>query len=65
MATGSGRRRIYLMRHGHVDYFAPGLTDPRGVPLTDEGVGQANAAGDALQHVEFDFAIHSFNIIRA
>lgn len=56
---GAGRRRIYLMRHGHVDYFAPGLTDPRSVPLTDEGRRQAEAAGLALKGVEFDVAVHS------
>lgn len=56
---GAGRRRIYLMRHGHVDYFAPGLTDPRGVPLTDEGRAQAAAAGDALRRIDFDIAVYS------
>jgi probable phosphoglycerate mutase len=56
---GTGRRRIYLMRHGHVDYFAPGLTDPRSVPLTEEGRRQADAAGAALSGVEFDIAVHS------
>ncbi|MEZ5896064.1 MAG: histidine phosphatase family protein [Parvularculaceae bacterium] len=56
---GTGRRRVYLMRHGHVDYFAPGLTDPRGVPLTDEGRAQATAAGEALANVEFDLVVNS------
>lgn len=56
---GAGRRRIYLMRHGHVDYFAPGLTDPRTVPLTDEGREQAGAAGEALRHARFDIAVYS------
>ncbi len=56
---GAGRRRLYLMRHGHVDYFAPGLTDPRMVPLTDEGREQAEAARDALQHATFDIAVYS------
>ena len=56
---GTGRRRIFLMRHGHVDYFAPGLTDPRVVPLTEEGREQAAAARDALSSVDFDLAIHS------
>lgn len=56
---GAGRRRIYLMRHGHVDYFAPDVTDPRTVPLTDKGRAQAAAAGDALQHVHFDIAVYS------
>ncbi|WP_425408761.1 histidine phosphatase family protein [Hyphococcus sp.] len=47
------------MRHGHVDYFAPGLTDPRSVPLTDEGREQAQAAGEALRHAHFDLAVYS------
>lgn len=56
---GTGRRRIYLMRHGHVDYFAPGLTDPRTVSLTEEGRAQAEAAREALKSVDFDIAVHS------
>ncbi len=56
---GTGRRRLYLMRHGHVDYFAPGLSDPRTVRLTEEGRAQAQAARDALKSVEFDVAVHS------
>lgn len=56
---GAGRRRIYLMRHGHVDYFDPAISDPRGVPLTEEGRAQAAAAGDALQRVAFDLAVCS------
>ena len=55
----TGRRRLYLMRHGHVDYFAPGLTDFRSVPLTEEGRRQAEAARDALAHAGFDAAFHS------
>jgi probable phosphoglycerate mutase len=56
---GTGRRRIYLMRHGHVDYFAPGLSDPRTVSLTDIGRAQAEAARDALKAISFDIAVHS------
>lgn len=56
---GTGRRRLYLMRHGHVDYFAPGLTDPRSVSLTEEGRAQAEAARDALRPIAFDVAVHS------
>ncbi|MEM9169491.1 MAG: histidine phosphatase family protein [Pseudomonadota bacterium] len=54
-----GRRRIYLMRHGHVDYFDPGLTDPRLVDLTDEGRAQATAAAAALRPQPFDAAFCS------
>lgn len=47
------------MRHGHVDYFAPGLSDPRSVRLTVDGRAQAEAAGLALAGIEFDLAVHS------
>lgn len=57
--TTTGRRRLFLMRHGHVDYFAPGLEDPRRVPLTDTGRRQAQACRDALRHVAFDAALSS------
>ncbi len=56
---GTGRRRIYLMRHGHVDYFAPGITDPRSVRLTETGRAQAAAAREALAGISFDIALHS------
>ncbi len=56
---GAGRRRVFLMRHGHVDYFAPDITDPRSVPLTDDGRQQAEAARDALRHTAFDIAVCS------
>lgn len=58
-APATGRRRLFLMRHGHVDYFAPDLTDPRMAPLTEDGERQARAARDALARVDFDFAAHS------
>ena len=57
--VGAGRRRIYLMRHGHVDYFAPGLKSPRDVVLTEEGRRQAQAARDALRRIPFDLVVHS------
>lgn len=58
----TGRRRIYLLRHGHVDYFGrevreSGLTDL--VPLTPLGREQAKASGAALAHVRFDKALSS------
>ncbi len=58
----TGRRRLYLMRHGHVDYFAPavraaGTTDL--VPLTALGREQALASGAGLAHVRFDRALCS------
>ncbi len=54
-----GRRRLYLMRHGHVDYFAPGTTDFRLVDLTDDGQAQAKAAGRALSSISLDRIYHS------
>jgi len=59
MTLSTGRRRLYLMRHGHVDYFQPGLTDFATVQLTDEGRAQAEAAGEALHGVNFDHVFHS------
>ncbi|MDP2124779.1 MAG: histidine phosphatase family protein [Parvibaculum sp.] len=59
----TGRRRIYLMRHGHVDYFGPEILaaggDTKVVPLTPLGREQAKAAGAALAHVALDRAICS------
>ena len=58
----TGRRRIYLMRHGHVDYFSPEVIasgDFEGVPLTALGRDQARASGQALAHVPFDRVICS------
>jgi probable phosphoglycerate mutase len=57
----TGRRRIYLMRHGHVDYFKPELRElgTEHVPLTALGREQALASGMALAHVRFDRALCS------
>jgi probable phosphoglycerate mutase len=55
------RRRIYLLRHGAVEYFdAEGTPLPsRTVPLTEEGRRQAEAMRDLLAEVQFDRAIIS------
>jgi len=57
------RRRVYLMRHGSVDYFdAAGLPlPPDGVPLNAEGELQAAAAGAlfAGAGVRFDAVVAS------
>ena len=58
----TGRRRIYLMRHGHVDYFAPEVveaSDPTLARLTEQGREQASAAGQALSAIPFDIALCS------
>jgi len=55
-----GRRRIILMRHGHVDYL--GNIDrhhPNDVPLTKGGIAEAQASGQALKEVQFDRVICS------
>ncbi|HWU26993.1 MAG TPA: histidine phosphatase family protein [Rhizomicrobium sp.] len=63
MLSGTtGRRRIYLMRHGHVDYFSPAVATPQGlrdVVLTPRGRMEADAAARALAQIAFDRAICS------
>jgi len=54
------RRRIYLMRHAAVAYFDNGRPlRPDEVPLTEEGIEQARAAGAALAGVRFDRVLSS------
>jgi probable phosphoglycerate mutase len=56
------RRRIYLMRHGHVDYLDEKVVKSHGindVVLTPRGRSQAEAAGRALAHISFDRAASS------
>ena len=50
------RRRLYLMRHGAVSYFAADgrPVDPEQVPLTEEGRAQAEAARALLAGVRLD-----------
>ncbi len=58
----TGRRRIYLMRHGHVDYFASEVVrtgNAHDVVLTAQGRMEASAAGRALANVALDRAICS------
>jgi len=58
----TGRRRIYLMRHGHVDYMHKRVVesgDTSIVPLTALGREQATASGKALAHVAFDVVMSS------
>jgi len=59
--SGSGRRRLYLIRHGHVDYFDDSgrPLDPRNVPLSANGETQALALSDFLKDIDFDRAISS------
>lgn len=58
----TGRRRIYLLRHGHVDYFSSEVVenrDPTLARLTPQGKEEARAAGEALSSVQFDIALSS------
>jgi broad specificity phosphatase PhoE len=51
------RRRIYLMRHGSVDYFrADGsAVPPDGVALNPQGRAQADSAGDLFARADVNF----------
>ena len=56
------RRRIYLMRHGHVDYLSRQVLESgtlHQVTLTVRGKSEADAAGKAFAHLRFDRAICS------
>ncbi len=58
----TGRRRIYLMRHGFVDYTSEAVRkarDPKVAALTARGIEEARAAGTALSEVHFDIALCS------
>lgn len=57
----TGRRRIYLMRHGHVNYLSRRVAESgtNVVPLTGLGRDQATASGKALAGVTFDVVISS------
>lgn len=58
----TGRRRIYLMRHGFVDYTSKEVheaRDPSIARLTDVGREEAKAAGIALSDVHLDVAFHT------
>lgn len=58
----TGRRRIYLMRHGFVDYTSEAVRkarDPKVATLTQRGEEEARAAGIALSEVHFDLALYS------
>ncbi|VVP67166.1 hypothetical protein PS918_00526 [Pseudomonas fluorescens] len=50
------RRRCYLVRHGHVEYFAADgrPLDPRLVPLSRAGEQQVRSLGQVLQALTFD-----------
>ncbi|RVU39256.1 histidine phosphatase family protein [Hwanghaeella grinnelliae] len=55
------RRRIFLMRHGEVDYRGPDgkLVNPKLVTLTEYGIGQAKAASAMMSGVQIDRAVCS------
>ncbi len=55
------RRRLYLVRHGEVDYFDPGGRPfhPDTVPLNERGQEQARALGELLKPVRLDRVVSS------
>ena len=58
----SSRRRIYLLRHGAVEYLNPDGTrvkDARSVGLNASGREQAARLADLLRSVQFDRVVHS------
>lgn len=58
----TGRRRIYLMRHGFVDYTSREVVesrDPSRATLTPRGEEEARSAGLALAEIRFDLALCS------
>ncbi|MEL6727268.1 MAG: histidine phosphatase family protein [Pseudomonadota bacterium] len=58
----TGRRRLYLMRHGFVDYTSPEVRaaqDPSIAYLTEDGRAEAVSAGIALSEVKLDLAFHT------
>ena len=58
----TGRRRLYLMRHGFVDYTSTEVRaaqDPSIAYLTEDGREEARAAGIALSEVHLDVAFHT------
>ena len=60
---GTGdRRRIYLLRHGAVEYLQPDGTrveNARGVRLTAAGREQAGRLAELLRDLAFDRVVHS------
>jgi probable phosphoglycerate mutase len=60
MQTFPTRRRLYLLRHGEVSYFARGRpVPPEGVHLNEHGRAQALAAAQALADAPFDRVVTS------
>ncbi len=54
------RRRLYLLRHGEVNYVEQGRhVPPEGVHLNEAGRAQAQAAADALADAPFDRVVTS------
>lgn len=54
------RRRLFLLRHGEVEYFPQGKpVPPEGVRLTERGRAQARAVGALLRRVPLDLAVHT------
>lgn len=57
-----GRRRIYLLRHGDVNYYKPDgsrVDEPDLVDLTEEGRAQAGLMAKLTAEIPFDRALHT------
>lgn len=61
MSAAVMRRRCYLVRHGHVDYFAADgqPLDPRNVPLSALGQEQVRQLAQLMQALRVDRALCS------
>jgi probable phosphoglycerate mutase len=60
-AAPRDRRRLLLVRHGHVDYFTPSGAplNPRDAPLSGRGRDEVDALADALVDTPIDVALTS------
>jgi probable phosphoglycerate mutase len=59
---GASRRRLYLFRHGSVDYLRPDgqwVEDPDVVTLNPLGVAQASAMAELFKGIHVDKALYS------
>lgn len=58
---GSGKRAIFLVRHGETDFNRKGIVQGSGVDssLNDKGRAQAFLLYERLRDIKFDFIVHS------
>ncbi|MEM9384792.1 MAG: histidine phosphatase family protein [Pseudomonadota bacterium] len=63
LRNGLERRRLFVIRHGHVDYYGHGIANPTAAALTPRGREQALQTGRALAAIPLDVIFHS-NVTR-